>query len=90
MSVVFSSLEHLWSEVSSCLSLLEYADPHAALALQPAAEAFFLVYSCELPQSDSAKPLEHPDAAKLIQFAGIFDPYFFFWEAVFIKRLLFK
>ena len=72
LSIVFAPLESLWSEVSACLSLLDNADAHAALALQPAAEAFFLVHSCELPQVDSAKLMEHPDAARLIQFAGPF------------------
>uniref|UniRef100_A0A0N5AR03 HECT-type E3 ubiquitin transferase n=1 Tax=Syphacia muris TaxID=451379 RepID=A0A0N5AR03_9BILA len=69
MSAVFAILNPLWDKISDCLSLLEFADSHAALALQPAAEAFFLVYSCDLSQIDPSKSVEHPDAAKLIQFA---------------------
>ncbi|CDH93242.1 HECT-type E3 ubiquitin transferase [Caenorhabditis elegans] len=43
-----SSLESLWNSLSECLLRLGKAsDPHAVLALQPAAEAFFLVHASQ-------------------------------------------
>lgn len=42
------SLGELWSSLSECLLRLGRAsDPHAVLALQPAAEAFFLVHASQ-------------------------------------------
>ncbi|MCP9265604.1 E3 ubiquitin-protein ligase HUWE1 [Dirofilaria immitis] len=41
MSVLLNTLEPLWELVSRCLKRLTNADAHAALALQPSAEAFF-------------------------------------------------
>lgn len=70
LSVLLSSLEPLWGLVSACLHRLAKADAHAALALQPAAEAFFLVHGSALAGVDPNKPIEHPDAIKLVQFAG--------------------
>uniref|UniRef100_F1KPI8 HECT-type E3 ubiquitin transferase n=2 Tax=Ascaris suum TaxID=6253 RepID=F1KPI8_ASCSU len=69
LSVLLSSLEPLWGLVSACLHRLAKADAHAALALQPAAEAFFLVHGSALAGVDPNKPIEHPDAIKLVQFA---------------------
>lgn len=49
------SLEDLWNSLSECLLRLGKAsDPHAVLALQPAAEAFFLVHASQ-PQKAKAK-----------------------------------
>uniref|UniRef100_A0A1I7TFV2 HECT-type E3 ubiquitin transferase n=3 Tax=Caenorhabditis tropicalis TaxID=1561998 RepID=A0A1I7TFV2_9PELO len=43
-----SSLEQLWESLSECLLRLGKAsDPHAVLALQPAAESFFLVHASQ-------------------------------------------
>ncbi|VDK63407.1 unnamed protein product, partial [Onchocerca ochengi] len=69
MSVLLSTLEPLWELVSRCLKRLTNADAHAALALQPSAEAFFLVYGSELSSVDPSKLHEHPDAQKLLHFA---------------------
>ncbi|OZC09116.1 hypothetical protein X798_03863 [Onchocerca flexuosa] len=69
MSVLLSTLEPLWELVSRCLKRLTNADAHAALALQPSAEAFFLVYGSELSSIDPSKLHEHPDAQKLLHFA---------------------
>uniref|UniRef100_A0A0R3R759 HECT-type E3 ubiquitin transferase n=1 Tax=Brugia timori TaxID=42155 RepID=A0A0R3R759_9BILA len=51
------------------LKRLTNADAHAALALQPSAEAFFLVYGSELSSADPSKLHDHPDAQKLLHFA---------------------
>lgn len=52
------SLEKLWDSLSECLLRLGKAsDPHAVLALQPAAEAFFLVYASQ-PQKNKSKEAE--------------------------------
>ncbi|CAG9536021.1 unnamed protein product [Cercopithifilaria johnstoni] len=69
MSVLLNTLEPLWELVSRCLKLLTNADAHAALALQPSAEAFFLVYGSELSSTDPSKLHDHPDAQKLLHFA---------------------
>uniref|UniRef100_A0A915PL16 HECT-type E3 ubiquitin transferase n=1 Tax=Setaria digitata TaxID=48799 RepID=A0A915PL16_9BILA len=69
MSVLLSTLEPLWDLVSRCLKRLTNADAHAALALQPSAEAFFLVYGSELSFTDASKLQEHPDAQKVLHFA---------------------
>jgi hypothetical protein len=48
LSQLLTSLDPLWTALSNCLSRLSDAsDPHAVLALQPAAEAFFLVHASE-------------------------------------------
>uniref|UniRef100_A0A183VGG4 E3 ubiquitin-protein ligase HUWE1 n=1 Tax=Toxocara canis TaxID=6265 RepID=A0A183VGG4_TOXCA len=70
LSVLLSSLEPLWELVSACLLRLAKADAHAALALQPAAEAFFLLHGSALSGVDPNKPIEHRDAIKLVHFAG--------------------
>lgn len=60
------SLDDLWTTVSDCLGRLGKAsDAHAVLALQPAAEAFFLVHAVSSAASDH----DHPDTKKLIHFA---------------------
>ncbi|KHN84136.1 E3 ubiquitin-protein ligase HUWE1, partial [Toxocara canis] len=69
LSVLLSSLEPLWELVSACLLRLAKADAHAALALQPAAEAFFLLHGSALSGVDPNKPIEHRDAIKLVHFA---------------------
>uniref|UniRef100_A0AAF5PII3 HECT-type E3 ubiquitin transferase n=3 Tax=Wuchereria bancrofti TaxID=6293 RepID=A0AAF5PII3_WUCBA len=69
MSVLLNTLEPLWELVSRCLKRLTNADAHAALALQPSAEAFFLVYGSELSSADPSKLHDHPDAQKLLHFA---------------------
>ncbi|KAL3982881.1 HECT-domain (ubiquitin-transferase) family protein [Acanthocheilonema viteae] len=69
MSILLNTLEPLWELVSRCLKRLTNADAHAALALQPSAEAFFLVYGSELSSIDPSKLHEHPDAQKLLHFA---------------------
>ncbi|PIC34687.1 hypothetical protein B9Z55_014266 [Caenorhabditis nigoni] len=54
------SLENLWNSLSDCLLRLGKAsDPHAVLALQPAAEAFFLVHA-----SQQQKPKSKDSEAK--------------------------
>ena len=76
------SLNELWDLVSVCLTRLGKAsDPHAVLALQPAAEAFFLVHavptaspvstaaSVSAAQPDPEKP-QNAETSKLIHFAG--------------------
>ncbi|VDK40792.1 unnamed protein product [Anisakis simplex] len=70
LSVLLSSLDPLWELVSACLQRLAKSDAHAALALQPAAEAFFLVHGHTLSGIDPSKYTQHPDAVKLVQFAG--------------------
>lgn len=70
MSALLSTLEPLWELLSRCLKRLTNADAHAALALQPSAEAFFLVHGSGLSSVDSCKLHEHPDAQKLLHFAG--------------------
>lgn len=92
MSVLLSSLEPLWELVSRCLKRLTNADAHAALALQPSAEAFFLVYGSELSSTDSNKLHEHPDAQKLLHFAGKLHLYaciytYFIYQFLFEKLL---
>ncbi|VDN03027.1 unnamed protein product [Thelazia callipaeda] len=53
-----------------CLTNLAHADVHAALALQPSAEAFFLVHGSDLSSITEANKLnEHVDAQKLLHFA---------------------
>lgn len=48
------SLEKLWNSLSECLLRLGKAsDPHAVLALQPAAEAFFLVHASQQQKKKS-------------------------------------
>ncbi|KAK6057584.1 HECT-domain protein [Cooperia oncophora] len=66
-----TGLEELWEVVSTCLLRLGKAsDHHAVLALQPAAEAFFLVHA--VPRPASATGDHHhddPDTLKMIAFA---------------------
>uniref|UniRef100_A0A8R1DL01 HECT-type E3 ubiquitin transferase n=2 Tax=Caenorhabditis japonica TaxID=281687 RepID=A0A8R1DL01_CAEJA len=51
-----ASLESLWCSLSECLLRLGKAsDPHAVLALQPAAEAFFLVHASQQQQQQQHK-----------------------------------
>lgn len=69
MSALLSTLEPLWDLLSKCLKHLTKADAHAALALQPSAEAFFLVHGSELSSVDSSILHKHPDAQKLLHFA---------------------
>lgn len=72
MSSHLESLNPLWEMISVCLRRLTMVDVHAALALQPAAEAFFLVHGSMLASLDQSKISEHPDAQKLLHFAGKF------------------
>lgn len=52
------SLDELWDSLSECLLRLGKAsDPHAVLALQPAAEAFFLVHASQ-PTKPKSKEAE--------------------------------
>lgn len=52
------SLDELWNSLSECLLRLGKAsDPHAVLALQPAAEAFFLVHASQ-PTKPKSKETE--------------------------------
>lgn len=66
-----TGLEPLWKAVSTCLLRLGKAsDHHAVLALQPAAEAFFLVHA--VPRSATASGEHHhddSDTLKMIAFA---------------------
>ncbi|KAK6014230.1 HECT-domain protein [Ostertagia ostertagi] len=66
-----TGLEELWEVVSACLLRLGKAsDHHAVLALQPAAEAFFLVHAVPRP-AHAASDHHHddPDTLKMIAFA---------------------
>ncbi|KAJ1356705.1 hypothetical protein KIN20_014444 [Parelaphostrongylus tenuis] len=64
-------LDGLWEVVSTCLLRLGKAsDHHAVLALQPAAEAFFLVHA--VPRAANSSTDHHhddPDTLKMIAFA---------------------
>lgn len=61
----------MWVALSTCLNRLGKAsDPHAVLALQPAAEAFFLVHA--VPKGVSGVQ-DHPDTTRMIEFAGNFS-----------------
>ncbi|VDM57399.1 unnamed protein product [Angiostrongylus costaricensis] len=64
-------LDGLWEAVSICLLRLGKAsDHHAVLALQPAAEAFFLVHAVPRPAfSCSDHCHDDPDTLKMIAFA---------------------
>ncbi|WKY07279.1 hypothetical protein Q1695_007038 [Nippostrongylus brasiliensis] len=66
-----TGLEGLWEVVSTCLLRLGKAsDHHAVLALQPAAEAFFLVHAVPRPaHSSSDHHHDDPDTQKMIAFA---------------------
>lgn len=68
LSSRLESIHTLWPLVSTCLERLGRAsDPHAVLALQPVAEAFFLVHAVH--SSNPANDHEHPDTKNLVQFA---------------------
>ncbi|KHJ99297.1 hypothetical protein OESDEN_00722 [Oesophagostomum dentatum] len=63
-------LDSLWESVSTCLLRLGKAsDHHAVLALQPAAEAFFLVHAVPRPANATADHHDDPDTLKMIAFA---------------------
>uniref|UniRef100_A0A158P6V3 HECT-type E3 ubiquitin transferase n=1 Tax=Angiostrongylus cantonensis TaxID=6313 RepID=A0A158P6V3_ANGCA len=64
-------LDGLWEAVSTCLLRLGKAsDHHAVLALQPAAEAFFLVHAVPRPAFSSSDHChDDPDTLKMIAFA---------------------
>ncbi|VDO32194.1 unnamed protein product [Haemonchus placei] len=66
-----TGLEELWEVVSTCLLRLGKAsDHHAVLALQPAAEAFFLVHAVPRPANvTSDHHHDDPDTLKMIAFA---------------------
>ncbi|CAI4227768.1 unnamed protein product [Auanema sp. JU1783] len=69
LSQRLDGLEDLWSLVSDCLIRLGKAsDPHAVLALQPAAEAFFLVHAA-YKNANNEHNHENPDTEKMIEFA---------------------
>lgn len=73
LSQLLTSLEPLWTALSNCLSRLSDAsDPHAVLALQPAAEAFFLVHA-----SESKKTIE------VSSFAQIFGSFLLYCNLFF-------
>ncbi|RCN38156.1 sodium pump decarboxylase, gamma subunit [Ancylostoma caninum] len=63
-------LDGLWESVSTCLLRLGKAsDHHAVLALQPAAEAFFLVHAVPRPANAATDHHDDPDTLKMIAFA---------------------
>ncbi|KAK6751843.1 hypothetical protein RB195_003334 [Necator americanus] len=63
-------LDGLWDSVSTCLLRLGKAsDHHAVLALQPAAEAFFLVHAVPRPANSTVDHHDDPDTLKMIAFA---------------------
>ncbi|KJH52273.1 HECT-domain protein [Dictyocaulus viviparus] len=64
-------LDGLWEAVSTCLLRLGKAsDHHAVLALQPAAEAFFLVHAVPHPVYSSVDHYhDDPDTLKMVAFA---------------------
>ncbi|VDN18653.1 unnamed protein product [Gongylonema pulchrum] len=69
MSALLHSLEPLWELVSKCMKNLAELDPQSVLALQPSAEAFFLIYGSALSSADPSKFSEDSNAQKLISFA---------------------
>ena len=92
--MISSEFADLWHCLSECLNRLGRAsDPHAVLALQPAAEAFFLVHAVNADKKDEKddKDGQHaqitdPDTIKLLEFAGKELSLFINGKGIFILK----